>query len=74
MQLIKNTLASLALCSVLSAEIFTVPYLDLQQFTQSNAQAQERFVQEFGAALEQIGCVAINNCEISQNLLDQAYA
>lgn len=51
-----------------------VPSLDLADFTNGNPQQKQRFVQELGAAYNNIGFVAIRNHYLSNELSAKLYA
>lgn len=51
----------------------TIPVVDLQQYTNGDAQARQAFVQKFGDALKEFGFAAIENHGIDKDLLDRTY-
>lgn len=50
-----------------------IPVLDLEDFTTGDTQEKTKFVQQLGAAFNDIGFVAIKNHGLSDDLCDQLY-
>lgn len=50
-----------------------IPSVDLSEFLSGDKKAQQKFIDELGAAYEGIGFVAVKNHGISQELIDELY-
>jgi isopenicillin N synthase-like dioxygenase len=51
-----------------------IPCLDLNTYLHGNPEEKDHFVEQFGLAMEKVGCAAIQNSGISDDLIERALA